>query len=138
MSLGRFVGPLEATHAQALAELRAGAKRGHWMWWIFPQLRGLGRSETARLYGIADRAEAEAFLHDPRLGPRLVEAARAMLENRGRRAEDVLGAVDALKLRSSATLFASLPGAPPEFAALLEAFFDGEPCARTQGMLEEP
>jgi uncharacterized protein (DUF1810 family) len=97
------------------------------MWWVFPQLASLGRSPTAKHYGLAGPEEAAAYLAHPVLGPRLVEAARAMLLNRGRAAEAVLGEVDALKLRSSATLFASVPGAPPEFRALLDAFFEGRP-----------
>lgn len=124
--LDRFLAAQAATHAAALAELGQGRKAGHWMWWTFPQLACLGRSPTARAYGIADAAEARAYLAHPVLGPRLVEAARAMLGNRGQRPEAVLGEVDALKLRSAATLFAAQPGAPPELRAILDAFYGGE------------
>lgn len=124
MDLERFVSAQDGTYERALAELRAGAKTGHWMWWIFPQLP-LGRSETARAYAISDLDEAEAYLAHPLLGPRLERAARAVLAWRGHPPEGVLGAVDALKLRSSMTLFAAVPGAPAVFAEVLGAFYDG-------------
>jgi uncharacterized protein (DUF1810 family) len=124
--LNRFVAAQEGSYATALAELRRGRKESHWMWWIFPQLAALGRSPTAKAYGIADLAEAAAYLAHPLLGPRLREAMAAMLAHRGRTAESVLGSVDAMKLRSCATLFAAVPGAGPEFRDVLEAFYEGE------------
>ena len=124
--LDRFLAPQEESFAAALAELRRGRKESHWMWWIFPQLAALGRSGTAKAYGIADLDEATAYLAHPVLGPRLREAARAMLAHQGTDPARVLGGIDALKLRSCATLFAAVPGAPPEFRALLDAFYDGE------------
>ena len=124
--LERFVAAQERTFATALEELRRGRKESHWMWWVFPQLASLGRSGTAKAYGIADLAEAEAYLAHPMLGPRLVEAARAMLMHEGQAPEAVLGGIDALKLRSCATLFAAVPGAPGEFQEVLEAFYGGE------------
>lgn len=130
-SLDRFLAPQEATYATALEEIRAGRKVSHWMWWIFPQLRSLGYSPTAKAYGIADLGEAAAYLAHPVLGPRLVAAARAMLAHRGVSAEEVLGEVDGRKLRSCATLFAAVPGAPPEFRAILDAFYAGRADART-------
>lgn len=130
--LDRFLPPQDETHAAALSELARGRKESHWMWWTFPQLAHLGRSPTARAYGIADLAEAEAYLGHPVLGPRLTQAARAMLALAGRDAAEVLGPVDALKLRSSATLFAAVPGAGPEFQALIDAFFGGEGDPLTQ------
>ena len=96
------------------------------MWWIFPQLAALGRSGTAKAYGIRDLEEARAYLAHPVLGPRLVEAAWAMLGNAGQRPEAVLGGIDALKLRSCATLFAAVPGADPVFGEVLEVFYGGE------------
>ena len=123
--LGRFVAAQEGSWDTALAELRRGRKESHWMWWIFPQLAALGRSGTAKAYGIADLAEAEAYLAHPVLGPRLVEAARAMLAHRGQAPEAVLGGIDALKLRSCATLFAAVPGADPVFREVLDAFYGG-------------
>jgi len=124
MSLDRFRQAQEGVWEEALAELRRGAKRGHWMWFVFPQVAGLGRSETARLYAIRDLDEARAYLADPVLGPRLVEACRAILAAPGS-AEAILGPVDAVKLRSSATLFEAAGGGDP-FAAVLDRFHGGE------------
>ncbi len=125
--LGRFVAAQEEALAAALAELRRGRKESHWMWWIFPQLAALGRSGTAKAYGIADLGEARIYLAHPVLGPRLVEAARAMLGNAGQRPEAVLGGIDAMKLRSSMTLFDRAASDDPRFAAVLDRFFAGEP-----------
>ncbi len=133
--LSRFLAPQEQTFATAMAELARGRKESHWMWWIFPQLAALGRSPTAKAYGIADLEEARAYLAHPILGPRLVEAARAMLAHEGQPPEFILGGIDARKLRSCATLFAAVPGAPPEFEALLDAFHDGEPDPATRAEL---
>lgn len=105
------------------------------MWFVFPQLRGIGRSETARFYGIADAAEARAWLAHPLLGPRLAEAARAMLGHRDRTAGAILGPVDAMKLRSSMTLFPLQPGADPALGQVLAVFFDGARCAITVAAL---
>ena len=113
---------------RALAELEAGAKRSHWMWFVFPQIAGLGRSETARRYAIRDLAEARAYLAHPLLGSRLIEATEAMLAHAGaRRADAVLGSIDALKLASSMTLFeaAADPAEAAPFARCLDAFFAG-------------
>ena len=134
-SLTRFHDAQADTYATALAELRRGRKVTHWMWFIFPQLAGLGRSATARYYGIADLAEACAYLADPVLGPRLSEVAQAMLAHEGQSAAAVLGAVDALKLRSCATLFRAAGGGP-EFQALLDAFYGGQGCPLTLAELE--
>ncbi|PSK88294.1 uncharacterized protein (DUF1810 family) [Limimaricola soesokkakensis] len=135
MSLDRFVEAQRDSFATALSEIEAGQKRSHWMWYIWPQLRGLGHSQMAQHYGIADAAEARAYLAHPTLGPRLVEISRAMLAHRGRAPEDILGGIDALKLRSSATLFAAQPGADPVFGEILEAFYDG-PDDRTLALLD--
>ena len=125
-SLERFVHAQERIYAQALAELVAGEKRGHWMWFVLPQIRGLGRSDMAWEYGIADRAEAEAYLRHPILGPRLVECVKAMLRHSNQRAADILGGVDALKFRSCLTLFAEVAQDEPCFRAGLAAFYEGE------------
>lgn len=122
---------------RAVAELRAGRKASHWMWYIFPQLAALGRSATAKHYGIADLAEARAYLADAELAANLRRAAGAMLANEGRPAEAVLGAIDALKLRSSATLFREAGGGEP-FQHLLDAFYDGEPDPTTLDALGQP
>ncbi|EYD75197.1 hypothetical protein Rumeso_03293 [Rubellimicrobium mesophilum DSM 19309] len=133
--LERFVAAQEGSYATALEELGRGRKESHWMWWIFPQLASLGRSGTAKAYGIADLAEAEAYLAHPVLGPRLVEAARAMLMHRGQSPIAVLGGIDALKLRSSATLFAAVPGADAVFREVLETFYGGEADPLTEAEL---
>ena len=133
--LERFVAAQEESYPTALAELRRGRKESHWMWWIFPQLASLGRSGTAKAYGLADLEEARAYLGHPVLGPRLIEAARAMLDHEGQPPDAILGGIDALKLRSCATLFAAVPGAPPEFRALLDAFHGGEPDPLTEAAL---
>ena len=125
--LERFVGAQDGgVYEQALRELRAGAKRGHWMWFVFPQVAGLGRSSTAQHYALAGLEEARAYLAHPVLGLRLVECAQALLELSGRDPVRVLGSVDAVKLRSSMTLFEV--AAPDErvFAEVLERWFDGE------------
>ena len=130
MSLQRFHAAQEDTYAAALAELQAGQKRGHWMWFIFPQLASLGRSSTAKFYGIADLAEARAYLADPVLGPRLIACAQAMLLHPNRSAQDILGPVDAMKLRSSATLFAAAGAQVMD--RVLATFHGGERCAVTE------
>lgn len=126
--LDRFVAAQEGVHARALAELRRGRKEGHWMWFVFPQVAGLGRSAAARFYALAGLAEARAYLAHPLLGPRLVEATEAVTAAPGA-ADAVLGPVDAVKLRSSMTLFeaaAADGGDPAPFRAALDRFFGGE------------
>ena len=123
--LERFVAAQAQNYPQALAELRNGRKTSHWMWYLFPQITGLGRSETARFYAIRDRAEARAYLAHPRLGPRLAEATDAVLAHAGRwSAEQMLGPIDAIKLRSSMTLFEAAGGGS-RFAQCLDAFYGG-------------
>jgi uncharacterized protein (DUF1810 family) len=114
-------------YPQALAELRAGSKQSHWIWFVFPQLAGLGRSPTAQLYGIAGRSEAEAYARHPLLGPRLLECTQAMLGWAGRlSASEILGPVDAIKFASSMTLFEACAANPVPFATALDAFQDGQ------------
>ncbi|MFI5844268.1 DUF1810 domain-containing protein [Catenuloplanes sp. NPDC051500] len=124
--LQRFVDAQEDVHDRALAELRAGEKRSHWMWFVFPQLAGLGRSEMAQRYAISSLDEARAYLDHPVLGARLRECTRAVLDAAPRSAEQIFGGIDAVKLRSSMTLFARAAG-PDEtlFADVLAAYFDG-------------
>jgi uncharacterized protein (DUF1810 family) len=134
--LQRFVAAQARVYPQAREELAAGRKRSHWMWFVFPQLRGLGRSAMAHFYGIASRAEAEAYLAHPLLGARLVECTGLMLAARaGASANAILGSPDDLKFRSSMTLFAAVaaPGAP--FAAALARYFDGQPDPATLRLL---
>jgi len=126
--LQRFVEAQDAagTHERALAELRAGHKRTHWMWFVFPQLVGLGRSATAQRYAIGSLDEARAYLAHPLLGPRLRESAQALLAAPADlTAHDILGATDALKLRSSITLFARAAPNEPLFEQVLERYHDG-------------
>jgi uncharacterized protein (DUF1810 family) len=123
--LERFVAAQDGVYAQALAELRRGAKRSHWMWFIFPQIAGLGQSAMARTYAIASAEEARAYLAHPVLGPRLIEATGAVTAAAGS-AEAILGGIDAVKLRSSMTLFAAVADDPTPYRAALERFFGGE------------
>lgn len=135
VDLERFVTRQAPDYARVLDELRAGRKRTHWMWFVFPQLRGLGHSETAWRYGIADLAEARAYLLHPVLGPRLHECLRLVVAARGS-AEDILGPLDALKLRSCATLFdLAADGGDPDARAVLDRWWDGAPDARTLRLL---
>jgi len=128
--LTRFLDAQASIYDTALAELRAGRKRTHWMWFVFPQLAALGRSATAKHFGIADLDEARAYLAHPVLGPRLLQTSGAVLHHAGRPPETVMGPVDALKLRSSATLFRGA-GGDATFQAVLEVFYDGAPCPLT-------
>ena len=136
--LDRFVVAQEHDYARALAELRRGRKTGHWIWFVFPQLRGLGSSPMAQHYGIGSLAEARAYLAHPVLGPRLVECAQAMLALPGRSAEEVLGGIDAVKLRSSMTLFAAADPEQPAFGEVLARFYGGVRDPLTLGMLGAP
>lgn len=122
--LDRFVRAQAGSYDDALAELTAGAKRSHWMWFVFPQIAGLGRSSTAILYAIADLDEARAYLAHPLLGPRYLACVDALLRHAGRDAAAIMGGIDAVKLRSSLTLF-DAAGAPPAVARALAAFFPG-------------
>ena len=133
--LQRFFSAQAAVYPQALSELKRGRKESHWMWFVFPQLRGLGRSETALLYGIASADEARDYLEHPLLGARLMECTEAVLAHRGRQAEAIMGNVDAMKLRSSMTLFEAVAEAPEPFAAVIEAFFGGARDEETLRML---
>jgi uncharacterized protein (DUF1810 family) len=124
--LGRFVQAQADCYERALAEIRGGRKRSHWMWYIFPQFDGLGFSATSRRYAIKSVAEAEAYLAHPVLGPRLVECAEAVLGVRERSAHEIFGSPDDMKLRSSATLFARVSPPGSVFDRLLDACFRGE------------
>jgi uncharacterized protein (DUF1810 family) len=135
--LERFVRAQDAsgTYEAALAELRAGRKTSHWMWFVFPQLAGLGLSETSRRYAISSLEEARAYLAHPVLGPRLHECARALTGLEGGTAAEILGSVDALKLRSSMTLFARAAPDDPVFGEVLARYFDGRPDEATDALL---
>ncbi|HYH64797.1 MAG TPA: DUF1810 domain-containing protein [Urbifossiella sp.] len=133
--LDRFVRAQEHDYADALAEVRAGRKESHWMWYVFPQLAGLGVSPTARRYGLTGTAEAAAYLAHPVLGPRLLEIAAAALVVEGGSAHDIFGSPDDLKLRSCATLFARVSPPGSVFEQLLAKYFAGEPDGRTLTLL---
>ncbi len=124
--LARFVDAQRDVHATALVELRADRKRTHWMWFVFPQIEGLGSSWMAQRYAIASAAEAEAYLRHPVLGSRLVECAEALLAIEGRSAREILGPPDDLKLKSSATLFAAVSPPGSAFERVLDKYFAGE------------
>jgi uncharacterized protein (DUF1810 family) len=135
--LQRFVDAQDAggTYDSAVAELRAGRKRSHWMWFVFPQIAGLGRSPTAQAYGISSLGEARAYLAHPVLGPRLAESAGIVADLRGRTAEDIFGGIDSLKLRSSMTLFHRADPGNPLFGRVLDAYFDGRADPATDRLL---
>ena len=134
--LARFVRAQEPDYDEAMSEIRSGRKRSHWMWYIFPQFDGLGVSSTSRHYAIKSVAEAEAYLHHPVLGQRLLESARAVLGVEGRSALEVFGSPDDMKLRSCATLFASVAPAGSVFEQLLERYFGGERDDKTLRLIE--
>src|SRR5436190_10386687 len=121
--LTRFVEAQEHNYVQELSEIQSGQKRSHWMWYVFPQFDGLGFSSISRRYSIKSVAEAEAYLRHPILGPRLLESARATLGVESRSALEVFGTPDDMKLRSSATLFASVSPAGSVFEQLLDRYF---------------
>jgi uncharacterized protein (DUF1810 family) len=132
--LDRFVRAQAADYDQALSELRDGEKRSHWMWYVFPQLEGLGLSPMSRKYSIKSAAEARAYLNHPVLGPRLLECAAVVCNIVGRTALDIFGAPDDMKLRSSATLFASVSGGGV-FEQLIQKYFAGQPDEKTLQIL---
>jgi uncharacterized protein (DUF1810 family) len=134
--LTRFVLAQAEDYERAPAEVRSGRKRSHWMWYIFPQIDGLSLSPISRRYSIKSLDEAKAYLDHPVLGPRLVECAEAALGVEGRSAYEILGSPDDMKLRSCATLFASVTAADSVFARLLDRFFEGKPDGKTLQMLE--
>jgi uncharacterized protein (DUF1810 family) len=134
-NLSRFLDAQADDYSQALAEIRRGWKESHWMWYIFPQFDGLGFSPTSRLYAIKSIAEARAYLAHPVLGPRLVECAEAVLGVEGRSATDIFDSPDDQKLRSSATLFASVSPPDSVFDRLLLKYFGGERDDKTLGLV---
>ena len=132
--LQRFVAAQDAgrSYDQATAELRRGRKTSHWMWFVFPQITGLGQSPVSRLYAISGLAEAKAYLAHPVLGPRLVECAAILGGLSGRAAEQIFGGIDALKLRSSMTLFLRAAPDEPVFRQVLDQYFGGKPDPATE------
>jgi uncharacterized protein (DUF1810 family) len=133
--LQRFADAQDRVYDAAVGELRSGQKRSHWIWFVFPQLRGLGHSPTAQHYGIASLDEARAYLMHEVLGPRLRECARLVADIEGRSANDIFGWPDNLKVRSSMTLFARATDNDAEFRAVLDKFYNGEEDAATVELL---
>jgi uncharacterized protein (DUF1810 family) len=134
--LDRFIAAQEGAYEGALAELRAGRKTGHWIWFVFPQVAGLGRSEMSRHYAIASLDEARAYLAHPVLGSRLRECAAALLATTGRSAEEVLGSIDAVKVRSSMTLFLRAAPDEPLFREVIDRFYGGRTDDATDAILD--
>jgi uncharacterized protein (DUF1810 family) len=129
--LDRFIKAQQSDYATALSEIKAGKKRSHWMWYVFPQLRGLGMSETARFYGIQDKQEAVDYFGDDILGKRLIEISEALLALPGHDPHHIFGNPDDMKLQSCMTLFAALPNTNPVFEQVLSKFYDGEKDQKT-------
>jgi uncharacterized protein (DUF1810 family) len=134
-NLKRFLDAQQSDYAQALAEVKAGRKRSHWMWYIFPQVQGLGFSETSRYYGIKDLVEATAYLQHPVLGSRLVTICEELLKLPGSNATSLMGSPDDMKLKSSMTLFAAVPSANAVFQQVLAKFFGGVQDSKTLQLL---
>ena len=135
--LKRFVSAQESEYKRALEEIAAGRKRSHWMWYIFPQIAGLGLSATSQHYAIRSLDEARAYLADPILGPRLIECAGATLTVKDRSAYDIFGSPDDMKLRSSVTLFALVSPENSVFHRVLEKYFEGKRDQRTVDLADE-
>lgn len=135
-SIDRFLSPQETAYPAALREVRAGRKVSHWMWYIFPQLRGLGRSNTAWYYGIEDLTEAKAYLAHPVLGQRLREITQVLLECPERDAVTIFGWTDSMKLRSCMTLFAEA-GGDDLFSGVLDKFYRGQKDTATLDLLQQ-
>ena len=134
--LARFVAAQSGSYEHATAELRSGRKASHWMWFVFPQIVGLGHSPMARTYAITSPAEASAYLAHPVLGPRLLECASILTWLSGRTAEQILGGIDALKLRSSMTLFLHADPGQQIFRQVLDQYFGGTADPATEARIE--
>ena len=130
-NLDRFLMAQQNTYQQALAEIKSGRKQSHWMWFIFPQIAGLGFSETSKFYALKDRKEARLYMEDPILGSRLIEISKALLAIEGKTANQIFGSPDDLKLKSCMTLFSELDNADPVFEAVLKKYFKGEKDQKT-------
>jgi len=130
-SLTRFTEAQAQNYADALAEIKNGKKRTHWMWYVFPQIQGLGNSEFARFYAIKDLEEAEAYFKHPVLGSRLIEISSSLLKLKGNDAYAIFGSPDDMKLHSSMTLFSLVPNADPVFEAVLQKFYNSEKDSKT-------
>ncbi|HEV7381506.1 MAG TPA: DUF1810 domain-containing protein [Dyadobacter sp.] len=134
-SMLKFLTAQKTDYESALTEIKAGRKQGHWMWYIFPQIAGLGVSSTSVYYAIADLQHATEYLEHPVLGPRLIEICEALLGVEQKTAREIMGSPDDLKLRSSMTLFSSVNGADNVFDRVLQKYFDGKPDNKTLDFL---
>ena len=134
-NLTRYTDAQETVYQTALAEISGGRKRSHWMWFIFPQIQGLGLSQTSKFYAIKDLEEAQAFVMHPVLGSRLVQICKVLLRLKTTDAHKIFGSPDDIKLKSSMTLFASVRNADPVFQAVLDKFFNGEKDPKTLQLL---
>ena len=130
-SLQRFIDAQEKDYDTAFAEISQGRKRSHWIWYIFPQIQGLGFSETSKFYAIKNIDEAAEYLKHPVLGERLIRICHALMKNPGNDANKIFGSPDDMKLKSSMTLFAALPGTDPVFQTVLDKFFNGTRDSKT-------
>lgn len=135
--LVKFLDAQNQMYLKALAEVRNGKKESHWMWFVFPQIKGLGFSETAKFYGIADLEEAEAYLAHPVLGKHLIEISEALLNVNGKTATEIFGTPDDMKLRSSMTLFSKVPWTDEVFEKVLNKYFGGSQDDYTQELLQK-
>jgi uncharacterized protein (DUF1810 family) len=136
-NLQRFIEAQKSDYAIALSEVKDGKKRSHWMWYIFPQITGLGFSETSKFYSIKSLSEAGDYLKHPVLGPRLIEISNVLLDLKSDNALSIFGSPDDQKLKSSMTLFSILPGTNPVFQAVLDKFFHGLKDAKTLEILND-
>ena len=135
--LDKFVTAQARDYAGALEEMKRGRKQGHWIWYVFPQITGLGMSGTSMHYAIKDLEQANRYFQHPVLGKRLIETANAVLAVEGKTANQIMGTPDDLKLRSSMTLFSMVKNADPVFQAVLDKYFDGEPDQKTVAILHK-
>lgn len=134
-NLDKFLDAQEKDYEIALAEIRSGRKQSHWMWYIFPQIAGLGFSDMAKRFAIGNLSEAKAYLEHPLLGKRLMEISKALLNIKSHKATQIMGSPDDVKLRSSMTLFSCVPGADPVFQSVLNKFFNGSRDDQTEQLL---
>jgi len=134
-TLNRFVEAQDESYEEIVQELKNGEKVTHWMWYVFPQIAGLGYSSTAKFFAIQDREEAQAYLDHPILGARLLECTKIVMAHQGKTAVEIFGDVDAMKFRSSMTLFMALPGGDWVFKEAIDKYFEGEPDPKTLDIL---
>jgi uncharacterized protein (DUF1810 family) len=136
-NLQRFIDAQQGVYEQALSEIKRGRKQSHWMWFVFPQIKGLGFSETSKRYAIQNKEEGQAYLQHPLLGARLLQISEALLQLQSNNAYQIFGSPDDVKLKSSMTLFSSLQDAPPIFQKVLDKFFEGTKDSKTLSLMKD-